>query len=218
MEEGGSEGVEEWGSEGVEESLVASRLRLDDVAGSRLARRGGPRTAAHGGAQAKGTAAAREANIAKTADAVRDGRGKTRAWQGAKAHSEAEPPMRRSQATRIADDRRGSGGRMSGRERRAPPPRLSRCRRFHARLRFGPQRDGGLSDEPSCAGLHPEPNLEIGERVQGRASRPYQSMSTVARTEAARERERGKDYGIGGVGEWRSEGVREWRSGGVASR
>ena len=43
-------------------------------------------------------------------------------------------------------------------------------------------------------------------------------MSTVARTEAARERERGKDYGIGGVGEWRSEGVREWRSGGVASR
>ena len=110
----GIAGLRDCGSEGVEESLVASRLRLDDVAGSRLARRGGPRTAAHGGAQAKGTAAAREANIAKTADAVRDGRGKTRAWQGAKAHSEAEPPMRRSQATRIADDRRGSGDSMRG--------------------------------------------------------------------------------------------------------
>ena len=157
------------------------------MARSRLARRGGPRTAAHGGVQAKGTVAAREANIAKTADAVRDGRGKARAWQGAKAHSEAEPPMRRSQATRIADDRRGSGGRMSGRERRAASTRLSRCRRFHARLRFGPQRDGGFSEEPSCTGLRPEPNLVIGERAQGRASRPYQSLSTVARTEAAEE-------------------------------
>ena len=135
----------------------------------------------------KGSKATREANRANTADAVRDERGKAQAWRGAKAHGEAKAPTRRSKATRIADDRRGSGGRMSGRERRAPSPGLSRCRRFHARLRFGPQRNGGLLDEPSCAGLRPEPNLEIGERAQGRASRPCQSLSTVARTEAAEE-------------------------------
>ena len=50
---------------------------------------------------------------------------------------------------------------------------------------LGRQRDGCLSDEPSCAGLHPEDNLVIVERVQGRANRPYQRRSTVARVKAA---------------------------------
>ena len=35
-------------------------------------------------------------------------------------------------------------------------------------------------------GLRPEDNLAIVERTQGRASRPYQSRSTVARIKAAR--------------------------------
>ena len=70
---------------------------------------------------------------------------------------------------------------------------------------LGRQRDGCLSDEPSCAGLHPEDNLVIVERVQGRANRPYQRRSTVARVKAACRQwtmERGSVCVFGFLGVW----------------
>ena len=55
----------------------------------------------------KGAATAREASIAMTADAVRDGRGEARAWREAKARSGAKG--RRDEARRRESPMRGAG-------------------------------------------------------------------------------------------------------------
>jgi hypothetical protein len=82
----------------------------------------------------------------------------------------------------------GAGGfsAQSGSERRAKRRNVERCRKCQARLWFGPQPSGDLSDEAICAGLDGAANLMIAAPSGGRANRPYQRLSTVALTEAAR--------------------------------
>ena len=55
-----------------------------------------------------------------------------------------------------------------------------------ARLCFGPTPGGTLLGEADCTGLDPEAVYVYGEWVEGRARRPPQRASTVARNKAAR--------------------------------
>ena len=48
------------------------------------------------------------------------------------------------------------------------------------------QRSGARRNEADSTGLRPEPNLQVGERSQGRRSRPLRRMSTVRAKGAAR--------------------------------
>ena len=61
-----------------------------------------------------------------------------------------------------------------------------RCRKVQIWLLSGPARSGGFSDEAICAGLDGAANLKIAASSGGRANRPYQKLSTVAATSAAR--------------------------------
>ena len=63
---------------------------------------------------------------------------------------------------------------QSGSERRAQRRNVERCRKCQARLWFGPQPSGGLSDEAICAGLVGAANLKIAAPTGGRGNRPYQ--------------------------------------------
>ena len=63
--------------------------------------------------------------------------------------------------------------------------RLPSSRGCTARLCFGPKPGGTLLGEADCTGLDPEAVYVYGERVEGRARRPPQRASTVARNKAA---------------------------------
>ena len=63
--------------------------------------------------------------------------------------------------------------------------RLPSTRGCQAWLCFGPQPSGTLLGEADCTGLGPEAVYVYGERVEGRARRPPQRASTVARNKAA---------------------------------
>ena len=64
--------------------------------------------------------------------------------------------------------------------------RLPSSRGCTARLCFGSTPGGTLLGEADCTGLDPEAVYVYGERVEGRARRPPQRASTVARNKAAR--------------------------------
>ncbi len=92
-------------------------------------------------------------------------------------------PTKHGGAYRREDD--GSGGAGSGREAEIPSTAAELDQRCHARLCFGPKPGGTLLGEADCTGLDPEAVYVYGERVEGRARRPPQRASTVARNKAA---------------------------------